>query len=219
HLVRVHVPGQRQLHQDAVDGRVAVERVDAFKQLGLGEVGRVLLPDRMQAGLLAGGDLVAHVDLRGGVIAHQHDRQAGTYALGRQRLHALGDFFANALRQGGAVDDACGHAWASGLARATFIRSATVVTSSFSMMLARCASTVLMLMPRSSAICLFKRPATMRSSTCDSRPVSLDSSASRLAACWWPAKASRAWSSMRSTTLSKSSSTRSEEHTSELQSR
>eukprot|EP01034_Spumella_vulgaris_P002899 gene2898-3749_t len=32
-------------------------------------------------------------------------------------------------------------------------------------MLARCASTVLMLMPKSSAICLFSRPATMRSST------------------------------------------------------
>jgi hypothetical protein len=31
-------------------------------------------------------------------------------------------------------------------------------------------------------ICLFRRPATMRSSTWDSRPVSLDSRASRLAA-------------------------------------
>jgi hypothetical protein len=39
------------------------------------------------------------------------------------------------------------------------------------MMLARCASTVLMLMPRSSAICLFRRPATMRSSTWASRVV------------------------------------------------
>ena len=37
-------------------------------------------------------------------------------------------------------------------------RSATVLALSFSMMLARCASTVLMLMPRSSAICLFRRP-------------------------------------------------------------
>jgi hypothetical protein len=44
-------------------------------------------------------------------------------------------------------------------------RSATVFTLSFSMMFARCASTVLMLMPRSSAICLFRRPAMMRSST------------------------------------------------------
>lgn len=44
-------------------------------------------------------------------------------------------------------------------------RSATVLTFSFSMMFARCASTVLMLMPRSSAICLFRRPAMMRSST------------------------------------------------------
>src|SRR6218665_187679 len=47
------------------------------------------------------------------------------------------------------------------------------------MMLARCASTVLMLMPRSSAICLFRRPATMRSSTCASRLGSLGSRASR----------------------------------------
>ena len=77
---------------------------------------------------------------------------------------------------------------ASGLAAcapsAIFSRSATVLAFSFSMMLARCASTVLMLMPRSSAICLFRRPATMRSSTCASRVVRRDSSASRLAASW-----------------------------------
>jgi hypothetical protein len=50
-------------------------------------------------------------------------------------------------------------------ASAVFIRSAMVRASILSMMLARWASTVLMLMFRSSAICLFRRPATMRSST------------------------------------------------------
>src|SRR5690606_23096286 len=108
-------------------------------------VGRILLFDRMQAGLFTSSDLVAYIDLRGGVFADQYDGQTGTDALGSEGLHTLCDFFADALRQGGAVDDACaldggyrrvlqGHACASGFASATFIRSATVVTSSFSMM-------------------------------------------------------------------------------------
>src|SRR5690606_12996390 len=108
----------------------------------------------MQAGLLAGGGLVADVHLRGGVLSDEHYRQAGVDTLRPQRLHAFGDLGPNGFRECLAVDDSCGHALPSDLARAIFMRSATVVTSSFSMMLARCASTVLMLMFRSPAICL-----------------------------------------------------------------
>ena len=50
-LLRVDVRGQRQLHQDAVDRRVVVERVDARQQLGFGQVGRVALQRRVQAGV------------------------------------------------------------------------------------------------------------------------------------------------------------------------
>src|SRR5690606_23377820 len=110
----------------------------------------------MQAGLFTGRRLVAHIDLRGGVFSHEYDGQARLQALSTQCLHTFGHFGAHGGGQRLAVDDSCGHAIPSGLVRAIFIRSATVVTSSFSMMLARCASTVLMLMFRSPAICLFR---------------------------------------------------------------
>jgi hypothetical protein len=61
-------------------------------------------------------------------------------------------------------------------ARNLRIRSAMVRTSNLSMMFARCASTVLMLMERSSAICLLRRPDAIRSRTCRSRGVRRESS-------------------------------------------
>src|SRR5690606_31228746 len=124
----------------------------------------------MQSGLFAGGRLVAHIDLRGGVFADQHDRQPGGDAARLEFGHALTDLRLDLVGKRLAVDDASGHATPS-FVSAIFIRSATVVTSSFSMMLARWASTVLMLIFRSPAICLLRRPATMRSSTCCSREV------------------------------------------------
>ncbi|MNR23217.1 hypothetical protein D3C85_1402240 [compost metagenome] len=109
-LVRVHVLGQRKLHQDAVDGRVLVQDGDAGQQFGLGHLGRVLLFHGMQAGLFAGRDLVAHIHLRRGVRAHQHHGQAGAGALGGQGRNALGDFFADAQRQCRAVNNPGCHA-------------------------------------------------------------------------------------------------------------
>ena len=92
-----------------MDGRIAVQLVDAGQQFGLGHVVGVLFLDGMQAGLLARRDFIAHVHLGGGVFAHQHHGQAGAGALGGQGGDALGDFFANALRQGGAINNPGGH--------------------------------------------------------------------------------------------------------------
>ncbi len=210
HLLRIDVRGQGKLHQDAVDGGVGIERLHACQQFGLGHGRGPALQHRMHAGVFAGLDLVAHIDLRGRVLAHQDHGQARCDALGLEGGHTGADIGAQLAGEGVAVDQLGGHGavgmglkrkrppcgggrWGDGVPvqalagvcpRAILSRSATVLALSFSMMLARCASTVLMLMPRSSAICLFRRPATMRSSTCASRLVSLESSASRLAACW-----------------------------------
>src|SRR5690554_747943 len=150
-----------------------------IEQLLLGNIGIQSYDARVQAGLLAGGCLVAYVDLRGGVFPHQHHGQAGHDACRLEILYPLGDVGLDGVGQGLAIDNTCGHAVPSALVSAIFMRSATVVTSSFSMILARCASTVLMLMFKSPAICLFRRPATMRSSTCCSRAVK------RLSTAWW----------------------------------
>jgi hypothetical protein len=96
--------GQGELDQDAVDRRVVVEGLDAGQQFGLGEVGRVLLEHRVQAAVLAGLDLVAHVDLAGRVLADQHHRQAGDHAAGLERGGAGGDLGAQCLGERVAVD-------------------------------------------------------------------------------------------------------------------
>ncbi len=64
--------GQRQLHQDAVHLRIGIERIDAGQQLPFGSAGRHVVKLRMDAGVLAGQDLVAHIDLGGGIVSHQH---------------------------------------------------------------------------------------------------------------------------------------------------
>src|SRR5690606_11626758 len=195
----VHVTRQRQLDQDSMDGGILVELPHHIEQFGLGGVFAHADHARIQPGLFAGGGLVAHVDLRGRVFAYQHDRQAGLNSTGGKRLHAFGNFGANGVGQRLAIDNASAHAEPSALVSAIFMRSATVVTSSFSMILARWASTVLILIFRSPAICLFRRPATMRSSTCCSRAVRRLSTAcwSRRARAWFTRSA--ASSSMRAT--------------------
>ena len=72
---------QRQLHQDAVDRRVAVQPVDqgrAARRSVVSAGGRWSW--LVDAGLLAGLLLVAHVDLAGRILAHQHGRQTGRHA-------------------------------------------------------------------------------------------------------------------------------------------
>src|SRR6185369_11177867 len=201
---RRDVLGQGLLDEDAVHGGVGVQRRDAREQLAFAERGGVGLLQRADADLGAGAHLVAHVDLARRIFADEDHRET--------RCRAGGGEGGDALREPGtqlacdprAVDQLRqALLWAPS---AIFSRSATVFAFSFSMMLARCASTVLMLMPRSSAICLLSRPATMRSRTCASRVVRRDSSASRLAASWCFEKSRRARSSIFSTRATSSSS-------------
>ncbi len=85
--------------------RVVVQGFDAGQQLGFGQAGVVLLQHRMQAGLFAGLDFVAHIDLAGGVVAHQHHGQAGRGAARAQvRLRAGPLRLAQLAGEGVAVD-------------------------------------------------------------------------------------------------------------------
>jgi hypothetical protein len=108
-LVGVDVFGQRHLHQDAVDGRVGVQRGDTRQQRFFAQRGFVLLQHRVQAVLGAGLDLVAHVDGAGRVFAHQDDGQPGLAASRGEGRGARGDFGAQLLGEGGAVEDLGGH--------------------------------------------------------------------------------------------------------------
>ena len=87
--VLVDLLRQRQLHQDAVDRRVAVEPVDQGQKLVGGGFGRGAVQLAGDAGLLAGLLLVANVDLAGRVFAHQHGRQAGRHARRARRTPPL----------------------------------------------------------------------------------------------------------------------------------
>ena len=75
HLGLADVLGQRQLHEDAVDRRVGVQAVDVRQELRLGGRARQVDGDGVDAAISAGGALVAHIDLRGGIVAHHHHRE------------------------------------------------------------------------------------------------------------------------------------------------
>jgi len=92
--LRVHVGGQGELDQDAVDAGVLVQGVDAGQQIGFTEVGLVLFKDGMQTTVLTGFDLVAHINVAGRVVTHQNDSQAGGDATGFEGGGALRYFAA-----------------------------------------------------------------------------------------------------------------------------
>jgi hypothetical protein len=58
---------------------------------------------------MAGLDLVAHIDLAGRVVPHQHHGQAGGHAFGLEREGALGHVGAQLAGEGVAVDQLGGH--------------------------------------------------------------------------------------------------------------
>src|SRR4029453_8821152 len=103
--------------------------------------------------------LVADVDLARGIVAEQDHREPRRSAGRSERDDALRELRAQRARDGSAVDQPRLRQALLCAPSAILSRSATVFAFSFSMMLARCASTVLMLMPRSSAICLLRGPA------------------------------------------------------------
>jgi hypothetical protein len=75
------VLGQRQLHQDAVDGRVGIQLGDLVEHHLLVDITVVNDLFGMHADGQAAIDLVLHVNLGSRVFADQNDHQAGLVAL------------------------------------------------------------------------------------------------------------------------------------------
>jgi hypothetical protein len=104
-LVLVEALGQRQLEQDPVHGGVGVQAAQQVEQ------GRLLQPAGVEVVLRRDADalgrllLVADVDLRRGVVPHQHDRQRGDHAGGAQPRDALAHLGEDLLGDGPAVED------------------------------------------------------------------------------------------------------------------
>ena len=80
-LLRVHVGGQGQLHQDAVDGGVVVQRLHSGQQIGFGQGGvggEGGLVFRLQAALVAGD---FGIELLDGLLAVEHVLQRRRVAI------------------------------------------------------------------------------------------------------------------------------------------
>src|SRR4030095_13699193 len=105
----VDVSGQRELHEDAVDGLVRIQLPDQAQQLRLARARRQVVREREQADPLAGAALVADVDAGGVVAADEHDGETGRpSAIVDAVANALLDFAAYLRGDGAAVDDVCG---------------------------------------------------------------------------------------------------------------
>ena len=85
----VHVPRQRQLHEDAVDKRVGVELADGIDELFRAHALLEDAVDGMEANLGSRALFHAHEGLRVGAIAHKHDRQSGHDAVRALQLLGL----------------------------------------------------------------------------------------------------------------------------------
>src|SRR5690606_34727443 len=107
---RIDVVRQRQLHQDAVDLRIAVQLLDEPEQLRLGDARRQVPGKGAHAHLGAGTSLVAYVGVRGGIVAHEQHREPGRAAApGVALLDALPQLLLQLPGDGFAVDQARGH--------------------------------------------------------------------------------------------------------------
>ena len=106
---RVHLRGQRQLHQDAVDIVAAVQLFNQCEQFrgGCGFRRRVLLA--VDANFFAGFDFAAHVNFRRRIVADENDGEAGTNSGGSHGLHFRSHFAADVARDLRAVEDSGGH--------------------------------------------------------------------------------------------------------------
>jgi hypothetical protein len=99
------VGGQRQLHQDAVDARVGVQLIDQRQQLVLGRRFGQAMGVRSHAGANRRFALVAHIELAGGILADDDDRQARLDAVGGLETGGRrGDAVHQSGREGLAVD-------------------------------------------------------------------------------------------------------------------
>ena len=105
YLLLVQVPGQRQLHENAVDRIVFVERRDEIEHVLLCYVGRQRVLQRMEAAGFRGALLVAHVNLARRVFADDDHREARPDAvIARQCGRLLFDFLRQFSRFGLAVN-------------------------------------------------------------------------------------------------------------------
>ena len=110
HLLRVDLRRQRELHQDAVHGRIGVEPADQREQLGLGRGRRQPMIERPHAAADGHLHLAADIDLARRIVADQHDREPGRdAAVADQPVHRVGDLAAQVRRDRLAVDDVCRH--------------------------------------------------------------------------------------------------------------
>jgi hypothetical protein len=109
HALGIDLLGERKLDEDAVNVVARVEFVDERDHLRGGD--RLWRRDLLavDAELLAGLDLVAHVDLGGGVVAHEHGGEAGTEALRGEGAHLGADFIFDLRGDLGAVEKGRGH--------------------------------------------------------------------------------------------------------------
>ena len=101
--------GHGQLHEDAVDLRVAVQFGDLRQQHGFRCVGCHDDVLGMQAQFGAGLHLVGNVHLGGGIFADDDDRQSRRDAARLQRIGALLPLGTYLLGDGFAVDNLCCH--------------------------------------------------------------------------------------------------------------
>src|SRR5208282_2470984 len=110
---RIDSLGQRQLHQDAMHGRVTVQAFDQRQEIVSRRLGGQAMQATGQSILLAGPLLVADVDLAGRIFANQDRGKAWLHTGAMRELTYLGcDFGTDFFRQRFAVQKDCSHAWA-----------------------------------------------------------------------------------------------------------
>ncbi|VVO38950.1 hypothetical protein PS718_05617 [Pseudomonas fluorescens] len=90
--------GQRQLKQNAVDGRIVVKTVDQIGQRLLSGVRGQVVGLREEADLFTVFTLVRDINLRGRIAADQDHREAGS---AQALLATLGNSFGDLLAQAG----------------------------------------------------------------------------------------------------------------------
>ena len=79
-LFFIEMSRQRQLHENAVHRRVGVKACNQCKQLRFARIGGERMHIRANADLLACAVLVAHIDLRCGIVADNHHGKPGDLA-------------------------------------------------------------------------------------------------------------------------------------------
>ncbi len=95
----VDLRGEWQLDEDAVNPGIGVQAVDCRDERGCARIGGEPFDRSAHPGGLAGVLLVPDVDLAGGVVTDQHDRQAGDASrLGLPSRDVGGDVLADLLR-------------------------------------------------------------------------------------------------------------------------